>query len=138
MVKSMKEKGFTLIEIMVAIAIIGILVAIAVPNFISYRDASYCTAAETDARSVASAIADYFATPTHTNMPNVSDLNIHSLSNGNTFLISSVNPDILIIVKIETPNRCPKDYQLAAKQPDAESNGWDGVGGYYLVIRNKK
>ena len=69
MIKLNNKKGFTLIELMIVIAIIGILAAIAIPNFIAYRNKAFCSRAESDANSIAAAIADYYAIPTHTAMP---------------------------------------------------------------------
>ncbi len=49
--KIRNEKGFTLIELLVVIAIIGILAAIAIPQFAEYRAQAFCGRVVSDVKN---------------------------------------------------------------------------------------
>ncbi len=56
----MREEGFTLIEVMIVVAIIAILAAIAIPQLSVHRSKSYNTAAVSDLKNTAIAQEAYY------------------------------------------------------------------------------
>jgi type IV pilus assembly protein PilA len=55
------KKGFTLIELMIVVAIIGILAAIAIPNFLRFQAKSKQSEAKTNLGGIFTAETSYFA-----------------------------------------------------------------------------
>ena len=56
-----KTEGFTLVEMLVVMAIIGILVAVAIPQFLNYRKSGFEAQIKEDLRNAAAAQESYFA-----------------------------------------------------------------------------
>jgi type IV pilus assembly protein PilA len=56
------QKGFTLIELMIVVAIIGILAAIAIPNFLQYQMKARQTEARTDNMGIKTSMVSYSGT----------------------------------------------------------------------------
>ena len=73
-----EESGFTLVELLVVMLILGILAAIAIPAFFSQRDKGYDSDAKANARTVQTALETYavdhggkYTGATMTNLANI-------------------------------------------------------------------
>ena len=59
--RNKREEGFTLIELVIVIAIIGILMAIAIPNYMRAREAAAASATQANLRNLATALELFMA-----------------------------------------------------------------------------
>jgi type IV pilus assembly protein PilA len=59
--KLRSNKGFTLIELLIVVAIIGILAAIAIPQFSAYRQKAYNASSNSDAKNIKTGMEAFLA-----------------------------------------------------------------------------
>ncbi|MFC1858223.1 type IV pilin protein [Thermodesulfobacteriota bacterium] len=95
---SNNHEGFTLVELMVVIGIIGILAAIAVPNFLAYRQKGYDSAAISDAKNAFTAAQSYFTEYANKTLSTTAQLNSYGYvpSTNVTVTVSGTQSDMVI------------------------------------------
>jgi type IV pilus assembly protein PilA len=141
---NINSRGFTLIELMIVITIVGLLSAIAIPNFIAYRDKGYCSAAESDANSIANAMGEYFALPIVQSCSKAALLGANAagkvyaretFTNLNTWDVDTTDLNNIAITVNDFSSRCPSDYRAAMSSDFSPRGYWSGFT-YVKLVKN--
>ena len=118
-----RESGFSMIELLIVISIIGILAAMAVPQFREYRLRAYDARAKTDLHNVATAEEAYYVdheryvacdqTDCHTLLPSIRGL-----------------PSLSVLLQITVSSATATEFTGTARHPSSTNTfTWDSGNG---------
>jgi TM2 domain-containing membrane protein YozV len=109
------------------IALIGILAAIAIPNFVTYRSRAACISVENETRMASEAVSEYFLSNNTTSVPTLEELSQatgYSPSQRVGIDIKG-NKDQIIITGTDLMKHCKKGSAFFISTPeDASVDGW--------------
>jgi len=108
------DTGFTLLELLVVVSIVGILASIAIPQYASYRARGYDSIVESQVRHVATGEEAYFASHSTytTDMGNLEGM--------------VINPDITIAIGPGNGGDISRSFKIHGTHPQA-SHEYDWV-----------
>ena len=113
---SFKQRGFTLVELMVAVALVGILAAIALPAYSQYIVRSNRTAAQAYLMELSHAQAQFMA-----------DSRSYADDVGDLQLPVPDHVDAKYKIEIEVEDGPPQTYTITATPREGSSQADDGV-----------